>query len=235
MYIYMWGWNSSHTIITSQFCVLSIRVTPELHYCGCRWSSFYSMDLFANWISESFMSRFGFVWGREQGWGGEVLSWLLIPKTSMGISSTLLPVLATLPQAQGAAAGESQDGSWEWDTGALCGLRLTQREERQPAQRRWGVSMLGEIKLIRAFDSSKRCGNGCNRGLQSPNHQGASEGKINSVAISKETPGYTLLGGRVLSRPKRLNYFNRNWTKSWGEAHEGYYTSLCRTGEQGIE
>ena len=95
--------------------------------------------------------------------------------------------------------------------------------------------MLEEIKLIRTFESSKGCGNGCNRGLQNPNHQGASKCKINSVAKSKETPEYTLLGGRMLSRPKRLNNFNRNWTKSWGEAHEGYYTLLSRAGEQGVE
>lgn len=95
--------------------------------------------------------------------------------------------------------------------------------------------MLGKIKLIRTSESSKRCGNGHNRGLQNPNHQGASKCKINSVAKSKETPGYTLLGGRILSRPKRLNYFNSNWTKSWGEAHEDYYTPLPRAGEEGIE
>lgn len=95
--------------------------------------------------------------------------------------------------------------------------------------------MLREIKPIRTFESSKRCGNGRNRGLQNPNHQGASKCKINSVAKSKGAPGYMLLGGRMLSRPKRLNYFNRDWTKSWGEAQEDYYTPLSRVGEEGIE
>lgn len=52
---------------------------------------------------------------------------------------------------------------------------------------------------------------------------------------SKETQGYTLVGGRMLLRPKRLNYSKRNWTKSWGEAHEGYNAPLSRVGEQDIE
>lgn len=54
-------------------------------------------------------------------------------------------------------------------------------------------------------------------------------------AQSKETPGYTLVGGRMLSGPKRLNYSKRNWTKSWGEAHEGYNAALSRAGEQGTD
>lgn len=68
----------SHTSITSRFCVLSIWITPESHphYGGWRWSLDYSMDLFANWIIESFMSRCGFVWGKgtEVGWSGVVLT-----------------------------------------------------------------------------------------------------------------------------------------------------------------
>lgn len=82
-----------------------------------------------------------------------------------------------------------------------------------------GVFMLGEIKLIRTLKSLKRCGNGCNKGLQNPHLQGAGKCKVNSVAKGKETPGCMLLGDRVLLRPKRLNYFSRSWTKSWGDAH----------------
>lgn len=132
MYIYVWGWNASlilalhHGFVYCQSGSLLNHIHITVDGDGA-WTTAWISLLIG--LSSHLCPDVDLFGGREQMWGGQVLSWLLIPKASMGISSTSLPVLATSPQAQGAAAGESQGCSWEWDIRALCGLRLTQKGE----------------------------------------------------------------------------------------------------------